>query len=218
MPPVTPELLLRAYACGLFPMSESRHDPRLFWVDPDMRGILPLDRFHVPRRLARRVQKGDFELRTDTAFANVVHACAAATERRAETWINDSIIALYCDLFAQGHAHSVECWRSDRLVGGLYGVSLGGAFFGESMFTRETDASKVALVHLVRRLNRQGYLLLDVQFLTDHLRIFGAEEVPREDYQEMLAKALATKAGFYSAEELGATAGESSLQSTTQMS
>ena len=218
MPLVTPELLLRAYACGLFPMSESRRDPRLFWVDPDMRGVLPLDRFHVPRRLARRVRKGEFEIRTDTAFADVVHACAAATERRAETWINDRIIDLYCDLFASHRAHSVECWRNDRLVGGLYGVTLGGAFFGESMFTRETDASKVALVHLVRRLNRQGYLLLDVQFLTDHLRIFGAEEVAREDYQEMLTHALSAKAIFYSAEELGAMAGESSLQSTTQMS
>ena len=218
MTEVTPELLLRAYACALFPMSESRDDPRLFWVDPDMRGILPLDAFHVPRRLARRVRQGRFEVRVDTAFAEVVHACATPTERRAETWINDRIISLYCALFDRRRAHSVECWRENELVGGLYGVSLGGAFFGESMFTRETDASKVALVHLVRRLIQRGYRLLDVQFLTDHLRIFGAVEIPRDNYQDLLAEALAVKADFYSPEESGATAGESSLQSTTQMS
>lgn len=216
---VTPELLLRAYACGLFPMSEGRNDPRLFWIDPDQRGIIPLSRFHVPRRLARRVRQGAFEVRYDTAFDAVVDACAKPTEERSETWINDRIISLYRALHADKHAHSVECWRDERLVGGLYGVALGAAFFGESMFTRETDASKVALVHLVRRLKQGGFRLLDVQFLTNHLQIFGAVEVSREVYHDMLGEALRNTACFYPGEGSNSVGGgDSFLQSTTQMS
>ncbi len=193
----TPENLLRAYARGLFPMAEGRFDTRLFWVDPEVRGIIPLDRFHVPRRVARRVRQGVFEVRADTAFAAVIESCGEITPQRSDTWINDEIIALYCALFEMGHAHSVECWREGRLVGGLYGVSLGAAFFGESMFAREADASKVALVDLVARLRRGGFRLLDTQFVTPHLEGFGAIEVPRARYHRMLRAALAGEGRFY---------------------
>ncbi|MFQ5984123.1 MAG: leucyl/phenylalanyl-tRNA--protein transferase [Alphaproteobacteria bacterium] len=216
---ITPEMLLRAYACGLFPMAEGRHDPRLYWIDPDVRAILPLDRFHIPRRLARRLRRREFEIGCDSAFAQVIQACAEATPRRPKTWINDRMIELYCALHVQGHAHSVEAWRDGTLVGGLYGVALGGAFFGESMFSRITDASKVALVHLVERLRRGGYHLLDTQFLTEHLARFGAIEVTRGDYRRLLTKALATKARFYcEGEERAVASGADSLQSSTQMS
>ena len=190
---VTPQLLLRAYAAGIFPMSESASDPGLFWVEPRMRGVLPLDGFHVPRRLARTVRSGRFEVRSDTCFDTVVARCAEPAPDRPDTWINARIQALYGELFRIGHAHSVETWREGRLVGGLYGVSLGAAFFGESMFSRETDASKVALVHLVDRLRAGGFRLLDTQFLTGHLQRFGAVEVKRRDYLRMLDRALETQ-------------------------
>ncbi|MFQ5783584.1 MAG: leucyl/phenylalanyl-tRNA--protein transferase [Alphaproteobacteria bacterium] len=194
---LTPELVLRGYACGIFPMAESRDDPELFWVDPEMRGIIPFDRFHVPRKLARRVRSGVFEVRCDTAFADVIAGCAETGKGRRETWINDQIVTLYTALHRKGHVHSIECWRDGRLAGGLYGVVLGGAFFGESMFSRETDASKVALVHLVDRLRRGGFRLLDTQFVTPHLRIFGAIEVPRTRYHELLRDAIEANANFY---------------------
>jgi leucyl/phenylalanyl-tRNA--protein transferase len=182
-PQLTPELLLRAYAEGLFPMAERRDDRELFWVSPELRGIIPLDKFHVPKRLARTVKSDVF----DRAFVDVMTACGGT---RRETWINAEILRLYTALHASGHAHSVECRRGGRLVGGLYGVSLGAAFFGESMFSVERDASKVALVHLVAQLLRGGYTLLDTQFLTSHLAQFGAIEIPREEYLVRLSAAL----------------------------
>lgn len=187
---ITPQLLLKAYSCGLFPMAESADDPELFWVEPELRGVIPLDRFHVPRSLAKVVRSGRFEVRMDSAFADVMDGCAAATADRPSTWINATIRRLYNDLFRLGHAHTVEAWRDNRLVGGLYGVSLGAAFFGESMFTRETDASKVCLVHLVNHLKQRGFRLLDTQFTTQHLKRFGAIDVPRHTYDSLLAAAL----------------------------
>ena len=189
-------MLLRAYGLGIFPMAESRDDPSLCWVDPDTRGVIPLDAFHLPRRLARRVRSGVFEPRIDSDFSGVIQACAEPRPGHPETWINDQIVALYAALFERGHVHTVECWREGSLVGGLYGVSLRGAFFGESMFSRETDASKVALVHLVDHLRNRGFRLLDVQFLTPHLKALGAIEVTRADYQEMLRDALDVDARF----------------------
>ena len=189
-PKLTPEILLRAYAEGLFPMAERRGDPTLYWVSPEKRGIIPLDTFHVPRRLARTVRSGAFTVTADTAFRDVMQACAAPAPGREESWINDEILRLYCALHASGHAHSIECWQDGRLVGGLYGVRLGAAFFGESMFTRVRDASKVALVHLVDGLKRGGFVLLDSQFITAHLARFGAVEIPREHYLMKLAAAL----------------------------
>ena len=194
---LTPEVLLRVYAAGLFPMAEDADDPGLFWVDPEFRGILPLDGFHVPRRLQRTLNKGPFDVRVDTAFDEVIAACAEPAPDRPTTWINDEIRRLYSGLRRIGHAHSVECWREGRLVGGLYGVTLGGAFFGESMFSRETDASKVALCHLVARLRRGGFTLLDTQFATDHLARFGVIEIPRAHYRKLLAEALQVDARFY---------------------
>ena len=193
---LTSELLLRAYATGIFPMAQSRRDRELYWIDPEWRGILPLDRFHVPKRLRRTLRNGAFEVRVDTAFREIMLGCAEVTAERPDSWINDEIIAAYTELFHSGHAHSVECWLGDALVGGLYGVSLGGAFFGESMFTRVTDASKVALVHLAARLYHGGFTLLDTQFITKHLQQFGAVEVPRPRYQALLTSALKVKAGF----------------------
>ena len=197
---LTPDDLLRAYASGMFPMAERRDDPELYLFDPEVRGIIPLDGFHVPRRLARRVRSARFELRVDSAFAAVIEACAEARPERRETWINRNIEGLYIALNERGAAQSVESWRQGKLVGGLYGVVLGGAFFGESMFSRETDASKVALVHLVERLRRGGFRLLDTQFLTAHLEIFGAVEIPRDEYRDRLALALDTKASFDTAD------------------
>ncbi len=193
---VTPELLLRAYSVGLFPMAECRDDPMLFWVDPKLRGVLPLDRFHLPRRLRRTLRQRRFRLSCDVAFRQVIEACAETAPGRPNTWINDEILDLYSELHARGDAHSVECWLDGELVGGLYGVVLGGAFFGESMFTRVRDASKVALVHLVARLRAGGLVLLDTQFNTPHLERFGAIEVPRERYRERLAEALALDTQF----------------------
>jgi len=194
---ITPELLLKAYAMGIFPMAERRDSPSLFWVSPDERGILPLESFHVPRRLARTVRSNRFRLTINQAFDQVMGACAESQPGREQTWINAEIVSLYTALHTIGHAHSVECWREDRLVGGLYGVSLGAAFFGESMFSRERDASKVALVHLVTRLIDRGFELLDAQFITDHLARFGAIAVPRNEYLELLEAAIARPAEFY---------------------
>jgi leucyl/phenylalanyl-tRNA--protein transferase len=193
---LTPEILLQAYAAGIFPMAESATDHELFWVDPVRRGILPLDRFHVPSRLRRTVRSGRFAIRCNSAFEAVMRGCAESTSERPQTWINDEIISLYTALFNRGAAHCVECWANDTLVGGLYGVQLGAAFFGESMFSRATDASKVALVHLVARLRAGGFQLLDTQFVTEHLQRFGAIEIPRRDYHARLAAALRRQAHF----------------------
>ncbi len=191
---VTPELLLRAYRAGLFPMAETRRGSRLYWLDPERRGVLPLDRFHLPRRLLRTVLRGPYQVTVDTDFAAVIAACAAASPGREDTWINRDIERLFGELYQAGLAHSVECRQKGVLVGGLYGVSLGGAFFGESMFSTARDASKVALVHLVARLRLGGYRLLDTQFVTTHLTQFGTEEVPREQYKLLLAAAVDEKA------------------------
>lgn len=191
---LTPELVLAAYARGLFPMAERRDDPHLYWVSPEKRGIIPLTEFHVPRRLARTVRSGKFTVTTDRAFVQVMEGCAAPAQGREESWINTEILRLYTALAASGHAHSVECWQEGNLVGGLYGVKLGGAFFGESMFSRTRDASKVALVRLVELLKRDGFSLLDTQFITAHLAGFGAVEVPRDRYLTLLEKALSHEA------------------------
>ena len=188
--------LLSCYARGVFPMADGREDERVFLIDPERRGVIPLDAFHVSRRLARTVRAEPFEIRTDTAFRSVVQACAESGPGRAETWINHPIEDLYVRLHELGYAHSVESWRDGELVGGLYGVSLHGAFFGESMFSRRTDASKVALVHLVARLIAGGYRLLDAQFMTEHLTQFGAVEISRLDYHRRLALALSAEADF----------------------
>jgi leucyl/phenylalanyl-tRNA---protein transferase len=193
---LTPDLLLRAYAAGIFPMAESADDPELFWVDPDWRGIIPLNGFHVPSRLKRTIRQGLFEIRCDTAFEAVIRGCASPSADRPRTWINDEIVRLYVELFRRGFAHSVESWFEGELVGGLYGVSINAAFFGESMFSWVTDASKVALVQLMAVLIRGGYTLLDTQFVTDHLKRFGAVEVPRADYRRRLAAALIGAAEF----------------------
>jgi leucyl/phenylalanyl-tRNA--protein transferase len=193
---LTPEILLQAYAAGIFPMAESAVDREIFWVDPVRRGILPLDRFHVPSRLRRTIRSGRFVIRCNSAFEAVMRGCAEATGERPQTWINDEIIGLYTALFHRGAAHCVECWVNDTLVGGLYGVQLGAAFFGESMFSRATDASKVALVHLVARLRIGGFQLLDTQFVTEHLQRFGAIEIARREYHARLAAALRQKAHF----------------------
>ncbi len=179
-------------------MGEDRDDPTIYWVDPELRGLLPLDGFHVPRSLRKRLKRNPYTLRIDTAFRDVISACAEPEADRPSTWINRTIERLYVDLFEMGYAHSVECWREERLIGGLYGVAIGGAFFGESMFSRETDASKIALVHLVARLKVGGYQLLDTQFVTEHLARFGVTEVPRADYLRRLARALKAPCDFYS--------------------
>lgn len=189
-PRLTPEILLRAYAEGLFPMAERRGDPTLYWVSPEKRGVIPLDGFHIPQRLARTVRSGRFAVTSDRAFRDVMLACAAPAPGREESWINDEILRLYTALHAGGHAHSIECWQNGALVGGLYGVRLGAAFFGESMFSRQRDASKVALVHLVDGLRRGGFTLLDTQFITTHLAQFGAIEISRAQYLSLLNQAL----------------------------
>ncbi len=196
MSEITPALVLRAYSLGIFPMAESRDAESVFWIDPDVRGVLPLDRFHVPRRLKRTVRQGQFDVRCDCDFDAVIDACAETRGDRSDTWINGQVRHLFRALNTMGVVHTVECWRNGRLTGGLYGLALGGAFFGESMFSRERDASKVALVHLAARLVHGGFLLLDTQFLTDHLAQFGAVEVPRDDYKEMLDDAIAVRARF----------------------
>jgi leucyl/phenylalanyl-tRNA---protein transferase len=193
---ITPEVLLKAYACGIFPMAESADDPALHWIEPEMRGIVPLDGFHVASRLARTVRTTPFTVWVDRDFDATVGGCAEAKEDRAKTWINGRIRKIYRSLFDHGHAHSVEVYDGDALVGGLYGVSLGRAFFGESMFHRARDASKIALVHLVARLRAGGYRLLDTQYVTDHLKTFGAVEVSQRRYHRMLEDAITGDADF----------------------
>jgi len=188
---ITPELLLKAYAAGYFPMAETASSAELYWVDPPLRGIIPLDGFHVGRSLRKVVRSGRFTVTLDRDFQRTIEACAAPRGDRPDTWINDEIKALYSELHRLGNAHSVECWRDGRFAGGLYGVSLGGAFFGESMVSLETDASKVALVHLVAQLRSDGFELLDTQFSTEHLASFGCIEVPKSRYLALLNKALA---------------------------
>ena len=216
MTELTPDIVLRAYARGIFPMAQDRHSAELFWIDPDTRGILPLDALHVSRRLARTVRSGRFEIRIDTEFDTVVLRCADPAPGRMETWINAEIISLYAALHAAGNAHSVECWRDETMVGGLYGVSIGGAFFGESMFSRETDSSKVALVHLVARLRHGGYRHLDTQFVTKHLTTMGVVEISRAEYHRRIADALTAAGDFYSITGEGDPSAV--LQSSTQMS
>ena len=214
---LTPDLLLRAYAAGIFPMAEAADDPEVFWVDPEQRGILPIEGFHLPRRLRRRLRQDAFELRCDSAFEAVVRGCAEPRIDRPKTWINEEIVQLYGSLYRSGFAHSVEAWRESELVGGLYGVALGGAFFGESMFSRVSDASKVALAHLVARLKLGGFRLLDTQFVTEHLPQFGAIEISRGQYHRRLAQALTVKA-YFPREPLAGAAVASVLQSSTPMS
>lgn len=214
---LTPDLLLRAYAAGIFPMAEAADEPEVFWVDPDQRGILPLDGFHLSRRLRRTLRQESFEVRCDSAFEAVVRGCAEPTAERPKTWINEEIVRLYTALFGLGFAHSVESWRDGELVGGLYGVSLGGAFFGESMYSRVSDASKVALAHLVARLRLGGFGLLDTQFVTAHLQQFGAIEIPRMQYRRRLAAALEMNA-YFPAGPLAGEAVASLLQSSTPIS
>ena len=187
---LTPEVLLKAYACGIFPMAEDADDRALFWIDPPERGVIPLDAFHIPSRLARTVRATPLTVTCDRDFSAVIEGCAEPGRNRARTWINAPIRKLYRGLFEIGHCHTVEVYDGDALVGGLYGVSLGRAFFGESMFHRTRDASKIALVHLVARLRLGGFELLDAQFMTDHLKTFGAIEVPQERYGRLLAGAV----------------------------
>jgi leucyl/phenylalanyl-tRNA--protein transferase len=231
---LSPELLLCAYAGGVFPMANDRFDPTIHWIEPRRRGILPLEALHVPRSLRKVIRQARFEIRVDSAFAQVIAACAASRPERPRTWLNDELLDLYCALHERGFAHSVEAWADGRLAGGIYGVSLGAAFFGESMFTRRRDASKVALVELVERLRAGGYRLLDTQFVTDHLRRFGAMEVSRPAYRALLRDAIETPATFYSdaggvlsvapwssGGSSGGSSGRSSIgssQSTTQTS
>lgn len=193
---ITPEVLLRAYACGIFPMAESADDPTLFWVEPELRGVIPLASFRISSRLARTVRSDTFRVTINSAFNRVIDGCAAPQPGREDTWINRRIRELYAGLHRIEHCHSVEVWKDDDLVGGLYGVTLGSAFFGESMFHNARDASKVALVHLVARLVAGGFTLLDTQFVTEHLRSFGAVEVPRRRYRVMLDQAMAREANF----------------------
>ena len=193
---ITPEVLLKAYSCGIFPMAESADDPALYWIEPERRGIIPLDRFHVPARLARTVRATHYTVVADRDFDAVIQGCAQPAPGRARTWINVRIRNLYRKLYERGDCHTVEVYDGDELVGGLYGVSLGRAFFGESMFHTQRDASKIALVHLVARLKAGHYRLLDTQFVTDHLRTFGAVEVPRPAYHKLLDTALVGEADF----------------------
>ncbi|WP_188583497.1 leucyl/phenylalanyl-tRNA--protein transferase [Azorhizobium oxalatiphilum] len=215
---ITPDVLLKAYACGIFPMAESADDPGLYWIEPDRRGIIPLDEFHIPSRLARTVRQDRFEIRIDTDFEGVISGCASPQDGREKTWINPRIRYLYGELFARGQCHTVEAWLKGRLVGGLYGVELGGAFFGESMFHVERDASKVALVHLVARLKAGGFTLLDTQFVTGHLGGFGAVEVTRRQYHRLLEQALPVEADFYRWAPGLTVTGAVALQSVSQTS
>jgi leucyl/phenylalanyl-tRNA--protein transferase len=195
---ITPDILLRAYACGIFPMAESADDPTIFWVEPEQRGVIPLQGFRISSRLARTVRSDIFRITVNTAFKQTIDGCAASQAGREDTWINRRIRDLYSSLHDIGHCHSVEAWDGDELVGGLYGVTLGSAFFGESMFHRVRDASKVALVHLVARLAAGGFILLDTQYVTEHLRTFGAVEVPRTRYRKLLDDAIGVDADFFS--------------------
>jgi leucyl/phenylalanyl-tRNA---protein transferase len=193
---ITPQVLLKAYTCGIFPMAESADDPALYWIEPQHRGILPLDGVHVPKRLARTLRTTTYDIRIDTDIEGVIEGCAASRPGRRSTWINERIRSLYRDLFELGHCHTVEVWEDGDLVGGLYGVALNGAFFGESMFSYARDASKVALLHLAARLAYGGFILLDTQFVTDHLRQFGTIELNREEFHRLLEKALDVDADF----------------------
>jgi leucyl/phenylalanyl-tRNA--protein transferase len=194
---ITPEVLLKAYACGIFPMAESADDPALYWIEPEMRGIIPLDGFHVSSRLARTVRRTRFRIAIDSDFEAVIDGCAEPKPDRRRTWINARIRRIYRALFERGHCHTVEVYDGTELVGGLYGVSLGRAFFGESMFHHARDASKIALVHLVARLKAGGYRLLDTQFVTEHLKSFGAVEVPKRRYHRLLEDAVTGEADFF---------------------
>jgi leucyl/phenylalanyl-tRNA---protein transferase len=209
---ITPEVLLRAYACGIFPMAESADDPTLFWVEPEQRGVIPLDSFHISSRLARTVRSDRFIVTVNRAFDEVIDGCATPRMGRENTWINRRIRNLYTALHKLGHCHSVEAWEGDQLAGGLYGVSLGGAFFGESMFHHARDASKVALVHLVARLIAGGFVLLDTQFVTEHLRSFGAIEVPRRRYRTELDVALLHQGSFAAIPVEASISGEAALK------
>jgi leucyl/phenylalanyl-tRNA--protein transferase len=213
---ITVDDLIACYERGVFPMADARQDDSIFLIDPERRGVLPLDGVHVPRRLARTIRSDPFEVRIDTAFGAVVEACAAARPGRLETWINNPIQRLYGQLFARGLAHSVECWDDGELVGGLYGVAMGAAFFGESMFSTRRDASKVALIHLAARLVVGEYRLLDTQFITEHLEQFGTTEITRADYKRRLARAWAAPSDFYRL-AAGATGAEA-LQAISQAS
>ncbi|MEM9937744.1 MAG: leucyl/phenylalanyl-tRNA--protein transferase [Pseudomonadota bacterium] len=211
--------LLNCYRRGVFPMADSREDMRLFLMDPDRRGILPLDDFHVPRRLRKTIRQEPFKITIDQAFTRVMEACAEPHPTRPVTWINTPILNLYATLHREGHAHSVECWSPDgELVGGLYGVSLGAAFFGESMFSRATDASKIALVYLAGRLIAGGYQLLDAQFHNPHLEQFGLLEIPRDEFRKRLWNALRQEGDFYSSASSSITTATSALQRITQIS
>jgi leucyl/phenylalanyl-tRNA--protein transferase len=194
---ITPQVLLKAYTCGIFPMAESADDPALYWIEPQHRGILPLDAVHVPRRLARTLRTTPCKVKIDVDVERVIEGCAASRPGRRSTWINDRIRSLYRDLFDLGHCHTVEVWDDDRLIGGLYGVALNGAFFGESMFSNARDASKIALVYLAARLHYGGFKLLDTQFVTDHLRQFGTVELSREEFHRLLEAALDVEADFH---------------------
>lgn len=196
MRPFDPDVLLDCYRRGVFPMAENRDDPTIFLVDPDKRGIIPLDGLHISKSMRKFMRRTDMTISYDQCFNDVIFECARATADRQETWINAGIAYLYAELFKSGNAHSVEVWQKGELVGGLYGVSIGGAFFGESMFSRATNASKLALIKLVERLNAGGYTLLDTQFITDHLRTLGAIEISREAYQQKLESALLVNANF----------------------
>ncbi|MGR3516865.1 leucyl/phenylalanyl-tRNA--protein transferase [Sulfitobacter pontiacus] len=211
MPDLTPELLLHGYSIGIFPMAEHRDDPEIFWVDPRRRGVFPLDGFHISRSLARAMRRTRFTITTNTAFNDVVTGCAD----RADTWINAEIFSLYAQLHALGHAHALEVWEDDMLVGGVYGVTLGRAFFGESMFSRRDNASKIALACLVDRLNRGGFTLFDTQFLTPHLASLGAQEITRAAYHARLEMALMKTADFTAP---AAASPQEVVQRMTQMS
>jgi leucyl/phenylalanyl-tRNA--protein transferase len=216
---ITPDVLIKAYSVGIFPMAENADDPSLFWVEPEQRGVIPLDGgFHVSRRLARTIRSNKFEVHVDRDFDAVIDACAAPAAGRDSTWINKRIRRLYRALFDRRQCHTVEAWRNGRLVGGLYGVKIGAAFFGESMFHFERDASKVALAHLVARMKVGGFKLLDAQFITDHLESMGAAEVSRVEYQIMLTKAIAANAQFYCWPSDGVIDGAVVLQSISQIS
>ncbi|MFG1398610.1 leucyl/phenylalanyl-tRNA--protein transferase [Roseixanthobacter pseudopolyaromaticivorans] len=215
---ITPDVLLKAYACGIFPMAESADDPGLYWIEPERRGVFPLDGLKISSRLARTIRSDKFEIRVDHDFDGVINGCAAPQEGRTKTWINARIRRLYGELFMRGRCHTVEAWRDGRLVGGLYGVRLGGAFFGESMFHIERDASKVALVHLVARLRAGGFRLLDTQFVTSHLQSLGAIEISRRQYHRQLEQALEVEGDFYFWPAALPVAGGVALQSVSQTS
>jgi len=215
---ITPETLLRAYAFGIFPMSDDRDDDTIFWVDPEERGIIPLDDFVISRSLKKTVRSDKYRVTVDRCFRDVMRACAAAAKDRETTWISERIESLYCVLHELGHAHSVECWQEGNLVGGLYGVSIAGAFFGESMFHNARDASKVALVHLVARLKTSGYQLLDTQFVTSHLSQFGAIEIERDSYHDLLNAALVVSEANFKRLGPNQPSGAEVLQSITQTS